>query len=184
MNTTTFGCSGMHGGEQGKPDFQLCAPLQQLKQEHIPLRIAMDAFHATAETLLIDPGTARNDSFAALYGQVADFTEQLKKHSRKEDDGLFPLMAKYIGSVVGPIAVMTYEHEQAEQNLQRFLDAAGERESGSENEDAATIVGYAVQAYSILTQHFNKEEQVLFPMAENILSPEDKDQLDSIVQEQ
>lgn len=182
MNPTTFGCGGMNRGAS-MPDMPLCAPLRQLKQEHLPLRKAMDIFYSTAERLFEGSGTERYDIFHTLRDQVADFTEQLKKHSRKEDDGLFPMMARYIGREVGPIAVMEYEHEQAEQHLLRFLDAADQDDSGIKVEDVKTITGYAVQAYSILTEHFSKEENVLFPMAENMLSLEEKEQLNNMIQE-
>lgn len=181
MNAMPFGCGAMHSGE-GKPETPLCEPLQRLKQEHIPLREAMEAFNATAERLIAETGRERNGTFATLQNQVADFTEQLKKHSIKEDDGLFPMMAQYIGRSAGPIAVMEYEHRQAEQNLQRFLNAAGQDESETRNEKVKTIAGYAVQAYFILTQHFSKEEHVLFPLAEKMLSPAEKERLNGMMQ--
>lgn len=168
---------------ENKQDAQLCAPLRRLKQEHIPLRHAMDAFHSTAERLIASTGAERNGTFRILYNQVDDFTQQLKKHAKKEDDGLFPMMAAYIGREAGPIAVMEYEHELAEHYLQQFLNAAGQVESGTGDEEVNAIADYAVEAYTILSQHFCKEENVLFPMAENSLSNEEKEQLNGIVQQ-
>ncbi|WP_127580074.1 hemerythrin domain-containing protein [Paenibacillus koleovorans] len=167
----------------GNAEIRLCEPLQRLKQEHIPLRMAMDAFYSTAQQLDEETGIEQNDLVHTWLDQVADFTVQLKKHSIKEDDGLFPMMANYMGRTVGPIAVMEYEHEQAEHYLQRFLEAAGQGERARKHEEIRMLAGYAVQAYTILTQHFGKEEAVLFPLAENMLSPEEKQQLNRIVQE-
>jgi regulator of cell morphogenesis and NO signaling len=53
-----------------------------------------------------------------------------------------------------------------------------ERAGATIDEDAAQwITVYAVQAYATLIQHFANEEKVLFPLAENILSAEEKEEL-------
>jgi hemerythrin-like domain-containing protein len=41
----------------------------------------------------------------------------------------------------------------------------------------ANNAGLIKNAYYTLTQHFAKEENVLFPMAENLLSKEEKEEL-------
>lgn len=40
------------------------------------------------------------------------------------------------------------------------------------------LASYIVQMYELLTSHFFKEENVLFPMAENLLSAAEKDELE------
>ena len=47
---------------------------------------------------------------------------------------------------------------------------------------AEWITVYAVQALATLTQHFAKEEKVLFPLAENILSVNEKQDLERLFQ--
>lgn len=179
MKSMDFGCAALHGADE---HVTLCAPLQQLKQEHQPLMEQMKTCHALADELLAEEVSARPQLFGKLREEVADFTDKLKKHSRKEDDGLFPMMARYIGSTSGPIAVMEYEHEIAEQHLQRFLEQS-EKLTGMEDEVVQPVVQEAVQAHLILERHFSKEERVLFPMAENMLSPEEKDELDRMIQQ-
>jgi len=174
MDQAPFGCGGMSNGA-GAPAVALCAPLQQLRDEHAPLREMMDAFNSTAQAIMTSDDGIK--LFNLLREQVADFTVQLKKHAVKEDDVLFPMMALHIGREFGPIAVMESEHEQAEMNLERFLDAAGPAEAELSDEEGRFIAGYAALAHSILTQHFSKEENVLFPMAERMLSDEEKEQL-------
>lgn len=177
MDQPSFGCSGMSNGA-GSQEVSLCEPLQLLKDEHAPLRAMMDAFNQTAQLVMCGEGI---ELFYMLREQVAVFTEQLQKHALKEDDVLFPMMAAHIGREFGPIAVMEHEHEQAEMNLERFLEAAGPDETELGDEEAKFIAGYAAFAYSILTQHFNKEENVLFPMAERMLSEEEKAQLAKLI---
>lgn len=181
MNQSPFGCAGMNG-QTGSEQLPLCAPLKLLKEEHGPLREAMDAFAATAERISADP-SRWGELFPTLHEQVATFEKRLKAHSRKEEDVLFPMMARYIGKDFGPIAVMEYEHSQAEKNLRLFLEAAAAVPAHVEAEEAKTMAGYAILAHSILTQHFGKEENVLFPMAENMLTPEEKESLYSQIRD-
>lgn len=169
----------MHGGNS---NVKLCAPLQQLKKEHISLQEKMNEFHAIAQGVVSNSHTDRQKQWKALHEQVLVFTEELEIHSRKEEEGLFLMMAKYIGREMGPIAVMEYEHDQAKDNLHQFMEAAGQVKLPVEWEEAKSIAQFAIQAHAILSEHFYKEENVLFPMAENMLSVEDKEQLHHIVE--
>ncbi len=179
MDHTPFGCGGTSNGANPQA-ISMCAPLQMKKDEHAPLRSMMDAFNETAQKVMAYEVSAQ-PLFNLLREQVTAFALALKKHARKEDDVLFPMMAVHIGREYGPIAVMENEHEQAEMNLERFLEAAGPDGTELGNEEVKFIAGYAVFAYSILTQHFNKEENVLFPMAQRILSEEEKARLTSLL---
>jgi iron-sulfur cluster repair protein YtfE (RIC family) len=40
---------------------------------------------------------------------------------------------------------------------------------------------HALQAHAVLTDHFMKKENVLFPMAENMLSAEEKEELVRVI---
>jgi regulator of cell morphogenesis and NO signaling len=160
-----------HGGMEQQT---LCPPLQRLRQEHTALRKAMEDYQQVAASIVAAPDEGGSERFAALYDQIARFKQELKAHARREDEVLFPMMARYIGREAGPIAVMEYEHEQAEQQLQRFLEEG----EAFVPEQIPTVTRYALEAYETLVQHFAKEEQVLFPMAEHLLSAEEKTELD------
>ncbi|WP_416384100.1 hemerythrin domain-containing protein, partial [Parvimonas sp. M13] len=58
---------------------------------------------------------------------------------------------------------MEYEHEQAKRFLNRFLEDG--------------FPDYLQSAVEVLLQHFQKEEQVLFPMAQKLLNEEEKQEL-------
>jgi hemerythrin-like domain-containing protein len=118
------------------------------------------------------------EAFADLSLQMTEFASRLDVHSAKEEDLLFPMMAKRIGRTVGPIAVMEYEHDQAKKNLHLFLEGA-QSGSGPENaEDATELADCCVRAYEILRDHFMKEEQVLFPLAQTMLTHEEVQELE------
>jgi regulator of cell morphogenesis and NO signaling len=168
----------MEGLTMEAPKVELCIPLQQLKDEHVSLRADMNLFYELSEEIESDSGPIVVLLFSKLYNQVSAFTKKLKAHSKREDEGLFPMMARRLGENDRTIESMEFEHEKAEQHLQDFLtDAVRAGPNLSEN-DAQAITVYAVQAHATLTQHFAKEEKVLFPLAEQILSADEKKELE------
>lgn len=148
----------------------LSAPLQQLKDEHVSLRADMDFFYEIIEEIEFESGPAVVQLFMKLYERISAFTEKLKAHSKREEEGLFPMMARRLGENDRTIDEMESEHEKAEQHLQDFLTEADKAGSTIDENDVQWITVYAVQAHATLIQHFAKEEKMLFPLAENILS--------------
>jgi len=98
-------------------------------------------------------------------------------HHGKEEDLLFPLLEKKgLPRAGGPIGVMLHEHEQGRALVKQMAEAAdayagGATEAGARWAEAAR--GYA----SLLRQHIDKENNVLFVMAENLLSPAEQGEL-------
>ena len=161
---------------------ELCAPLRQLINEHVSLRAEMDLFYDLTEEIESDSGPAVIHQFAKLHQQVSAFTDKLKAHSKREEKGLFPLMVPRLKKKDRIIDEMEFEHKKAEKHLQEFLKEADKMGSAINEDDAQAITVYAVQAYATLTQHFAKEEKVLFPLAENLLSVDEKSELERLMQ--
>jgi len=159
------------------PNVKLSLPLQQLKDEHKSLRENMDRFYEIAEEIEYESGPEVLELFSELFKRVSVFNNELEAHSKREDEGLFPMMDRRLGDKDRTIETMEYEHRKAEQHLRDFLDEAALVGEDIDEYDAQTITVYAVQAYATLTQHFAKEENMLFPLAERILSAEEKDEL-------
>ncbi len=157
-----------------EPKIELCPPLQQLQDEHVSLRAAMDRFYEITEDLEYESGPAVDPLFARLHAQVASFATLLAIHSYREETALFSLMSRRLAPEDRTIETMEFEHEKAEQHLHDFLTEAAQAGSAVSEDDARSIAVYAVQAHATLTQHFAKEEKMLFPLAEKILSLNDK----------
>ncbi|KOP81445.1 hypothetical protein AMS60_02455 [Bacillus sp. FJAT-21945] len=156
----------------------LSAPLQQLKDEHVSLREEMNLFYEITEEIEFESGPAVIQEFARLYEQISVFHVKLNTHSKKEDDWLFPMMASHLGENDKTIEVMEFEHEKAEQHIRVFLTEAEQAGPAINIDEAQAIAVYAVQAYATLIQHFDREEKVLFPLAEEILSVGEKEELE------
>lgn len=165
------------------PKRKLSAPLQQLMDEHISLRDDMDRFYEIAEEIEYESGPKVVEQFNELYHLVSAFNGKLAKHSKREDDGLFPMMSRHLGEEDRTIDTMEYEHQKAEQHLRDFLDKADQAGKPIDEDDAQIITVNVVQAYATLTQHFAKEETKLFPLADTILSYEEKEELDRLFRE-
>jgi regulator of cell morphogenesis and NO signaling len=150
------------------------APLQQLLDEHVSLRKDMDLIYEVTEEIEFDEGPAVIQLFAELYDQVLAFNDMLKVHSKREEEGLFPMISRHLGANDRTIEEMESEHEKAEQHLQDFLTEAEKAGEYIDETAVEWITVYAVQAHATLTQHFAKEEKMLFPLAERLLSVEEK----------
>lgn len=172
--------SSCMSGFGGMPSAELKSKgLRHLKEEHPPLRSQMEGLFSLTQK--IDKDIDIDVNFQELITKVKEFQAALDPHSEREEGVLFPMMGTYIGTTSGPIAVMEYEHDQAKAHIKSFLEqAAG---SPASPDELKKLAGYIQNAYFILTEHFNKEENVLFPMAERMLSDEEKEELYQRIQE-
>lgn len=93
-------------------------------------------------------------------------------HHRKEEGVLFEAMARRgMPWDVGPIAAMRSDHEEGRRFI-RALEAAARRleegDAAARGEVVANARGYA----RLLQQHIQKEDGVLFPLADQVIPPE------------
>ncbi|MBI4912446.1 MAG: hemerythrin domain-containing protein [Acidobacteria bacterium] len=107
-------------------------------------------------------------------GEVARWLyDELKAHNEAEERCLFPLMDPFFGGQHGPTDCMRDEHRllwDSTLQLQQELEA---RPGGSPR--AGTL---ALSIVGNLRAHIDKENQVLYPMAERILTPDQLRQLE------
>jgi CBS domain-containing protein len=92
-------------------------------------------------------------------------------HHAKEELGLFPLLETRGLPVDVPLARVRSEHEDARRLLRALCDVAARvgREPGS-----AEVLRGLIGAYvALMRQHMAKEDALLFPYAERVLSRED-----------
>ncbi|MEH7012973.1 hemerythrin domain-containing protein [Neobacillus niacini] len=168
------GCMSSFGGMS---PVELSKGLNQLKSEHPPLLAQLEGLFTLTQRIEEDE---IEKNFEELISKVNKFKEALDPHSEREEGVLFPMMGVYIGTTSGPIAVMEYEHDQAKAKIYEFLEKADSTQIVEEKKTSAELVK---DAYYILTEHFAKEENVLFPMAERMLSDDEKEELYLKIQE-
>jgi regulator of cell morphogenesis and NO signaling len=170
-----IGMSGCVSGINVDPNFVLSEGLQQLKNEHPPLLGMLDGLLILCKR--IEAGEQMEENFSLLRYAVIDFLAELEPHSEREEGILFEMMAAYIGREMGPIAVMEYEHDQAKKFIGMFLHNTKDGTEGFIKEKIVENAQLIKNANHTLVSHFSKEESILFPMAENLLTAEEKQEL-------
>ena len=100
--------------------------------------------------------------------EFLEFTENFAEpHHRKEEEVLFPeLEKKGIAKEGGPIGVMLLEHEIKRDHVRKLQRAIDENNESQIRENGLAII-------ALLRDHINKENNILYPMAENVLNKED-----------
>lgn len=92
-------------------------------------------------------------------------------HHAKEERQLFPRMIERgIGREAGPIGVMLHEHDLGRTYLQRLEQALDDGDDESTIEALHCYVG-------LLRTHLMKENEILFPLADGLLTGSDHDEL-------
>jgi hemerythrin-like domain-containing protein len=106
-------------------------------------------------------------SFAEFFRNFAD-----RCHHGKEEDRLFATMARHgFPAEYGPIAVMLAEHTEGRRHV-AALTALGAGEGPLTEADTKRFVEHATEYGGLLRAHIQKEDQILYPMAEQQLPSE------------
>ncbi len=147
-------------------------PTDILSSEHRVIEQVLDCLECIAQ------GARKNQSLDIASAEKAvlflrTFADAC--HHGKEEQQLFTaLEARGMPTRVGPIAVMLGEHEIG-RALIREIDAAI---SAAKNREAGAPERFADKAHEyveLLRDHIAKEDQVLFPMAESMLTSQEKE---------
>jgi hemerythrin-like domain-containing protein len=117
--------------------------------------------------------------------QALDFFQHFadRCHHGKEEERLFPLLeARGLSRERGPTGVMLREHDLGRRQIQAMLAAVDEAAQG--DSDAVQRFGVHAGAYvRLLREHISKEDHCLFPMANQVLTPQDQHSLEDAFQE-
>ena len=149
-------------------------PAGQLKEEHQGILLMLRILEKVAAKLEAGEEVDLNhlERIVEFFRVFAD-----KCHHGKEEDLLFPEMVKAgVPKERGPIGVMLAEHQQGRGFIRGMAEALDRRKKG----DAKALPSYAENArnyIALLTQHINKEDNVLFPMGEKVLSRKTQEEM-------
>jgi hemerythrin-like domain-containing protein len=137
-----------------------------LMDEHRVIERVLDALEATADRL--DQGETIDPAF---FLDAAEFIRGFADgcHHHKEEGVLFVAMnAAGMPTEAGPIGVMLAEHEQARALTRALREGAARMKSG-DRAAAAQVLNAARGYVRLLRQHIQKEDRILFPMADQII---------------
>ncbi len=140
-----------------------------LMNEHRLIEQALDCLEEAAGRLE-DGEEISPDFFIDAAEFVAGFADG--SHHRKEEDILFVAMTeKDMPADTGPVAVMLHEHEEGRRFTAGFRSAAEQMKTGDDAPGATMeVIRNAFDYVNLLREHIIKEDNVLFPMADQVIS--------------
>ena len=166
----------------------LVNPIEHLLQEHRDIMAQVADLRAAVRDLEARGDAALPDALPVMRRIGHMMETQLALHARKEDEALFPAIEAIIGVEGGPTTVMRLEHkdihaqgELLRQTLRQLnevehpaIEAGGDklRSLAARGGSAESLRATAAEIIELLDMHFGKEEQILFPMSEQILDDE------------
>lgn len=149
-------------------------PTQVLKEEHTLILQALDALEK--KIALIEGGAAPE---AAYFQKAVEFLRTFADgcHHGKEENLLFKTMVnRGFPLHGGPIAVMLSEHDAGRAFIRGIAEGAAN--VGTDPRAVKQIVENGRGYIGLLRSHIQKENNILFPMADNVLSEEDQAELE------
>jgi hemerythrin-like domain-containing protein len=149
-------------------------PTDELKEEHQGILLMLKILDKVCVKLeskeKVDPDHL--ERIVEFFRVFAD-----KCHHGKEEDLLFPEMEKSgVPKERGPIGVMLIEHDQGRAFVKGMGEAATRYKKG-ESTGLAEFTKNARDYIALLTQHINKENNILFPMGDRAISREKQGEL-------
>jgi hemerythrin-like domain-containing protein len=148
--------------------------IEQLMTEHRLIEKVLGSL----ETFIGRQGTGEDGGRAAVR-EYAEFFRNFADacHHGKEEDRLFAKMIEHgFPKEQGPIAVMLMEHDEGRRCV-RTLATVGAGQGPLQPGEREEVHRDAAVFISLLREHIQKEDQVLYPMALRAVPPPELDRL-------
>lgn len=142
-------------------------PTEELVNEHNGIKRMLRILEEVARRLEAGEQVAVAD-LEAMVDFVRTFADRC--HHGKEEDLLFVAMEEAgIARQGGPIGVMLHEHTLGRGYVRGMAEGIAAYQAG--NTSAAAQIAENGRGYvALLTQHIHKEDNILYPMADRILT--------------
>lgn len=144
------------------------APTEELKQEHTYVLMVVEAMER--EVAHIEAGGAVH---AGRVARMMEFTRTFTDgyHHYKEEQVLFPVLEERDRGAAGQVSVLLSEHDAGREAVRGVLDNLPRAD---EDAAARTAVAENLKLYAFLLRlHIHKEDTVLFPLADGLLSDQE-----------
>ncbi|MBM4176085.1 MAG: hemerythrin domain-containing protein [Ignavibacteria bacterium] len=140
--------------------------------------------HGLVQLGFLDDSTRRivergfdEENFRMIKKSVEFISREIREHIEAEEKNLFPIMEKRL-PVSGPIEIMRSEHRILWKKMDRLAQSVYSVEEDEISRDKITLLRTsALDVVNFLGDHINKENSVLFQLAERILSQEELNSL-------
>ena len=157
--TISHGCGCAHKAEK---------PTQILSDEHRVIERVLSAL----EELTRLPVSGSLERWQKALEFFRHFADQC--HHFKEEKVLFPAMEAHgIPGEGGPIGMMLAEHEEGRAHV-RFMSAAVEQFAMGRTVSEESLLSHARADLILLREHIQKEDDILFRMADEVMTAEEQ----------
>lgn len=141
-----------------------------LKHEHRVIEVVLTALDRMADQL--DEGKALSRERAEKALETLRVFADKCHHGKEEQQLPKVLESRGMSREMGPLAVMLHEHGEGRTHVRAMVEAAPAA-AGGDPKARAQFAQHAHAYVVLLRGHIQKEDQVLFPMAEQTLTAED-----------
>lgn len=142
--------------------------IQELRMEHDAVRLTLKVLDRICQEIELSGKLGKAQHVDHLLEFFTVFVD--KCHHGKEEELLFPALEQIgVNRDNGPIGVMLREHQLGRESVQKMKTAFSQFKTGSVSA-AVDFTRNARDYISLLDQHIEKENNVLFPLAEKQLS--------------
>jgi hemerythrin-like domain-containing protein len=160
--TISHGCGCAHKAEK---------PTEILSDEHRVIERVLSALEQLTR-LPVSDSVERWQKALEFFRHFAD-----ECHHFKEEKVLFPAMEAHgIPNEGGPIGMMLAEHEEGRAHVRSML-AAVEQIAAGNAAPAGSLQNHARAYLTLLREHIQKEDDILFRMADEVIPQDEQRQL-------
>lgn len=159
------GCAGQPRAKGDAPSASLEQPTREFRAHHAEVLEHLGHVDAMASRLSRESTAEQRQTMKRVVGF---FQEHIGPHALDEERVLYPAVRQRAGDGNRITEVPIYEHRIVE----RWI-ADLEAEAAKSSPDAASFSEKAVHLVGLLRAHFEVEEQVLLPILDATMSPEE-----------
>ena len=157
--TISHGCGCAHKAEK---------PTEILSDEHRVIERVLDALQRLT-AVPVNPSLEQWRKALEFFRHFAD-----QCHHFKEEKVLFPALEEHgIPREGGPIGMMLAEHEEGRGHVRSMIDAM-ERVAQGNGAASTTLMDHARAYVTLLREHIQKEDDILFRMADEVIPEEEQ----------
>jgi len=146
----------------------LMSAIVSLKEDHRAIRHVLDILHVITERMeLGDPVSP------SVLQSILDFMVNFKEitHRGREDIVFLPLLSRREVQRPSAVDLVMAEHEKERRLIQEFQQAVN-RYDVDDASSRLKVVQVARKLRTLLDAHVSKEEDILLPWAERLLTPQ------------
>jgi len=157
--------------EKQKPEAPVANPVNILTEEHKIMLQLVEMLGNISKNVQKTRSTDSMTEDLAHLKHIAEDFQDSEKHYLREENVLFPLLEKH--GVKEPPAIMWTEHDSIREEKKRFVNLIENYDSTSLQEFKERLSESADVLKEILSSHFFKENNILFPTALRVFTAEE-----------